>query len=78
MIPRLFTYDGWYAVQTALDTIELFHYDVMGDNGIEHHAHCCTVKWVNGNCQVKWNDSGFIDRKEFPWKMLRSIFNGAA
>ena len=72
---------GWYAVQTASDTIELFRYDIHSDNGdYEHYAHQCQVKWSNGNCQViRDNDEGgvtrFMDRGEFPWDMLRAIFN---
>jgi hypothetical protein len=73
MTPRLFMLDGWYAVQTNLCTIELFRYDVMEDNGVvEHYAHYCTV-----TCKNLVIDVSFIDQENFPWEMLRAVFEGA-
>jgi hypothetical protein len=74
MTPRLFIIYDWYAVQTKPDTIELFHYDVMADNGdFEHYAHYCTV-----TCKGMGIDVSFVDRDDFPWDMLQAIFNGEA
>jgi len=73
--PRLFIEDGWYAFQAAKDTIELFHYDVMSDNGTrEHYAHYCTVTWDGGNSL----DASLNDREDIPWEMLWDIFEGRA
>jgi len=77
MTPRLFIDhdEGWYAVQTSPGTVELFHYNVMADNGtVSHYAHYCTVTWDGGNSF----DAGFIDRADFPWNMLWEIFEGRA
>jgi len=75
MTPRLFIGEGWYAFQTAPDTIELFHYDVMVDNGSqEHYAHYCTVTWDGGNSL----DASRNDREDIPWEMLWDIFEGRA
>lgn len=74
MTPHLFMIDGWYAVQTAADKIELFRYDVHRDNGtVEHYAHYCTV-----TCKNEVIDVSMVDRDDIPWDMFRDIFNGRA
>jgi len=74
MTPRLFMIDGWYAVQIDPCTVELFRYDVHKDNGtVEHYAHYCHV-----TCKNLVIDVSFVDRDDFPWDMLRAIFNGEA
>ena len=76
MTPRLFIEDGWYAVQTANDTIELFRYDVMADNGnVEHYAHYCTVTRTGNHLSVSPSRD---DRDDRPWEMLWDIFEGRA
>lgn len=73
MKPRLFIKDDWYAFQTSPDTIELFRYDVMADNGsVEHHAHYCTVTWKGDYIDLSGH------REDHPWEMLRDIFEGRA
>lgn len=74
MIPRLFIDNDWYAFQTKPDTIELFHYNVMVDNGsIEHYAHYCTITWKD-DCM----DLNAVDSEVVPWNMLIDIFEGRA